>query len=190
MRKSKIVLCAIIASMVLSACGTPNAAQTSSVASKVVSSSVSSESSVDKDNETSEPKKPDESDVSSSANTSSTVTADSSSTTSTAESDSSVTEESGDNHTQELDENGLRPEFKAAMDSYEAFYDEYIEFMKSYSSNPTDLQLIKEYGSMLIELNNMDKALDEWDEDEMNDQELAYYIEVTSRVTQKLLELQ
>lgn len=121
---------------------------------------------------------------------SSTVPADTSSTASTIESDSSTVEESGGNNTQELDANGLRPEFKAAMDSYETFYDEYIEFMKTYASNPTDLQLIKEYGTMLVELNKMDKAFDEWDEDEMNDRELAYYLEVTSRVATKLLELQ
>ncbi len=29
--------------------------------------------------------------------------------------------------------NGMRPKFKEAMDSYEAFYDEYCTFMKKYN---------------------------------------------------------
>lgn len=50
-RKSKIVLCAIIASIVLGACGTANEVPTSSVPSTTISSSASSESGVDKEND-------------------------------------------------------------------------------------------------------------------------------------------
>ena len=84
---------------------------------------------------------------------------------------------------------GMRPEFKAAMDSYEAFYDEYCDFMKRYKENPADLTLLTQYGEMLSKAAEMSEKFEAWDENEMNTAELAYYIEVNSRVTQKLLEV-
>lgn len=51
----------------------------------------------------------------------------------------------------------LRPEFKEAMDSYESFYNEYCDFMIKYQENPTDLQLILEYGKILIKAEEMNK---------------------------------
>ena len=42
-------------------------------------------------------------------------------------------------------------EFKAAMDSYEAFIDEYVAFMKKYEkSDGTDPQMIADYGKYII----------------------------------------
>lgn len=84
---------------------------------------------------------------------------------------------------------GMRPEFKAAMDSYEAFYDEYCDYMKRYKENPTDLALLTQYGEMLSRAAEMSEKFEAWDENEMNAAELAYYIEVNGRVTQKLLEV-
>lgn len=85
--------------------------------------------------------------------------------------------------------NGMRPEFKEVMDSYEAFYDEYCDFMKKYKANPTDITLITEYASMVSKLADMDAKFNAWDESKMNAAELKYYVEVNSRVAQKLLEV-
>lgn len=84
---------------------------------------------------------------------------------------------------------GMRPEFKEAMDSYEAFYDEYCDFMKKYKANPSDITLITEYANMVSKLADMDAKFNAWDESEMNVAELKYYAEVSSRVAQKLLEV-
>lgn len=84
---------------------------------------------------------------------------------------------------------GLRPEFKEAMDSYEAFYDEYCDFMVKYKANPTDMKLITEYGDMLIKLSQMQEAFDAWEDEDLNDAELKYYLEVTNRITQKLIDI-
>lgn len=40
---------------------------------------------------------------------------------------------------------GMRKEFKEAMDSYEAVVDEYIAFMKKYNANPNDPALLVDY---------------------------------------------
>lgn len=105
----------------------------------------------------------------------------------TASDDNEETKPSTSNKNEATD--GLRPEFKEAMDSYEAFYDEYCTFMVKYKANPTDVNLLSEYSNMLIKLSEMEKAFNEWDEDELNAAELKYYLEVTNRITQKLLEI-
>ena len=84
---------------------------------------------------------------------------------------------------------GMRPDFKAAMDSYEAFYDEYCSFMKKYMENPTDLSLLGEYADMMSKSIEANQKFEAWDESDMNDAELSYYLEVNTRVAQKLLEV-
>ena len=83
----------------------------------------------------------------------------------------------------------IRPEFKEAMDSYEAFYDEYCDFMKKYNENPGDLKLLGEYSDMLEKLAEMDEKFSAWEEEDLNAAELKYYAEVNGRVTQKLLDI-
>lgn len=85
--------------------------------------------------------------------------------------------------------NGMRPAFVEAMDSYEAFYDDYCEFMKKYSANPTDITLLAEYAKMTSKLLDIESKFKAWDDSDMNNAELSYYIEVQGRITQKLLEV-
>mgnify|MGYP004444189401 CR=1 FL=1 len=82
--------------------------------------------------------------------------------------------------------NGMRPEFKEAMDSYEAFYDHYCEILKKVSEG-SDLTAMAEYSKMMLELSKMDQDFESWDGN-MNDAEAAYYIEVSLRIEKKLLE--
>ena len=84
---------------------------------------------------------------------------------------------------------GLRPEFKEAMDAYENFYTEYCDFLKEYNADPTDLNLLAKYGDMIERAEEMDEAFEAWDEGEMNSEELKYYLDVSNRVMQKLLEI-
>lgn len=86
--------------------------------------------------------------------------------------------------------NDLRPEFKDAMDAYEEFYDEYCELMLKYSENPTDLTILSEYSEMMGKALEFDEKIAKWENEEMNDAELEYYLEVTNRVTKKLLDAQ
>lgn len=84
---------------------------------------------------------------------------------------------------------GLRPEFKAAMDSYEAFYNEYCDFMNAYMANPADLGLLTKYAEFASKTAEMDETFAAWDESEMSNEELQYYLDVNNRVMQKLLEV-
>ena len=75
------------------------------------------------------------------------------------------------------------------MDSYESFMNEYVEFMKKYSADPTNTTLLKQYSSYLEKYDKFTEDVNKWDEDDMNDTELKYYLEVQSRVAKKLSEV-
>lgn len=83
----------------------------------------------------------------------------------------------------------IRPDFKAAMDSYEDFMDEYVAFMKKYSENPSDLDLLTDYAKFMSEYADFVADFEKWEDADLNTAETKYYIEVQSRVSQKLLEV-
>lgn len=89
----------------------------------------------------------------------------------------------------EADNNGLDPDFKAAMDSYETFMNEYVYFMKKYSENPSDLELLADYADYVSKYSEFVEDFEKWEDEEMNTAETAYYIDVQARVSKKLLEL-
>lgn len=85
---------------------------------------------------------------------------------------------------------GMDGDFKKAMDEYEEFMDEYVAFMKKYNqSNGTDLSLLSDYAKFTADYAEMLETFEEWDEEELSDEELAYYLEVQTRVTKKLAQI-
>ncbi len=84
------------------------------------------------------------------------------------------------------DDSRLRPEFKKAMDSYEAFYDEYIATMEKVAAGSDDAALLARYAKMMEQAVEMDKSLEEWDGD-MNSAEAAYSVDVSARVMKKMI---
>ena len=86
-----------------------------------------------------------------------------------------------------VDETLIRPEFKEAMDSYEAFFDEYIDFMNRYKANPTNAELLMQSADMLTKEATMLKEFDDWEKTgDMTTAETAYYLEVHARIYEKL----
>ncbi len=83
---------------------------------------------------------------------------------------------------------GMRPEFKEAMDAYEEFYDEYFDFMKKYMDNPSDLSLLTEYMEFLGQIDEVEKKFDAWDDEDLNTAEASYYLDVATRISKKSLE--
>ena len=85
---------------------------------------------------------------------------------------------------------GMRPEFKTAMDSYENFMNEYVNFMKKYMADPSDMSLLMDYTDYMSKYSDFVEDFEEWeDDDDMNAAETAYYIDVQARVSKKLLEI-
>ena len=88
------------------------------------------------------------------------------------------------------DSGDIDPDFKEAMDSYEEFIDEYVEFMKKYmASDGTDLSIISDYANYMKKYAEFADDFKNWETEDLNTAETAYYIEVQARVTQKLLEI-
>lgn len=106
-------------------------------------------------------------------------------TTETAEEEAEPSEEADS----DADSGLLSPEFKKTMDDYEAWFDHYCEVMKKYEENPSDLELLSEMTDLLSEETKMLDQMENMDESEMNNAELAYYLEVTARIEKKLLEV-
>lgn len=102
-----------------------------------------------------------------------------------------TTEKKAEEATEKKESNatGIDPNFKAAMDSYEEFMDDYVAFMKKYNANPNDLTLLTDYFDYLDEYADMVKEFDKWEDEDLNNEEMDYYLEVQTRVTQKLLEV-
>lgn len=96
------------------------------------------------------------------------------------------TAESGTNG---AEDSSMDPDFKAAMDSYEAFFDEYAAIMKKYKEDPADLSILADYTKYMGQYADMMQKMEAWENEDLNAAELAYYLEVQNRITQKLLEI-
>ena len=84
---------------------------------------------------------------------------------------------------------GVDPDLKAFLDSYEEFMDEYIEFMQKYMANPTDLNLLGEYADIMAKYQDFETKINKYDSKQMSSADAAYYLEVTTRVTQKMMKI-
>lgn len=84
------------------------------------------------------------------------------------------------------------PEFKAALDQYEAFIDGYCDFLEAYLTADTDTQLsmMEDYAAWMSQYTEVMDAVRTLDacQDEMTPAQLSYYIEVTARVSQRMIE--
>lgn len=84
------------------------------------------------------------------------------------------------------------PEFKAALDQYEAFIDGYCDFLEAYLKADTDTQLsmMEDYAAWMNQYAEVMDAVRTLDacQDEMTPAQLSYYIEVTTHVSQRMIE--
>ncbi|MCR4950848.1 MAG: hypothetical protein K6A40_05945 [Solobacterium sp.] len=83
---------------------------------------------------------------------------------------------------------GIRPEFKEQMEAYEAFFDEYIAFMKTYDSTNTSAAYLQKYMDFMTKYTDYMEKMDNVDESSLSPEEDKYYLEVTMRIEKKLLE--
>ncbi len=97
--------------------------------------------------------------------------------------------ESAAPETSEVSNDEIRPETKEALDSYEEFMGEYVDFMKKYNENSSDATLLKDYASYMLKYADMTDKFNKM-EDDLNDAELSYYLKVQARVLDKLSEIQ
>lgn len=98
-----------------------------------------------------------------------------------------VQEEKPEETGEVVTDNTIRPEVKEAIDAYEAFIDEYCEYMVKYEeSDGTDPKLLLEYMQMVGKLESYSTKIDDMEGD-LTDAEYWYYVEVINRCNEKLL---
>ena len=88
---------------------------------------------------------------------------------------------------EESQASGIRPDVKEAIDAYEAFIDEYCEFITVYSDDPTNAELIAEYLEFVVKLEEEERKIDALDKD-LTEEEDVYYTGVLLRCSEKLNE--
>ena len=86
------------------------------------------------------------------------------------------------------DNSDIRTSFKEAMDSYEAFFDEYCEFMKKYKESDDTTGMLNDLNDYMAKYNETMDKMSELKDDNLSAVELEYYNEVNLRITQKLAE--
>lgn len=109
-------------------------------------------------------------------------------TTDTTQNNSLSSEKTSSSKTEGNADGLIDSEFKAAMDSYEEFFDEYVEIMKKYKENPTDMSILASYTSYMGQYTEMMQKFEKWENEDLNDAEMAYYLEVQARISKKLME--
>ena len=82
---------------------------------------------------------------------------------------------------------GIDPDFKAAMDSYEAFFNEYVAFMEKYANSDDPTSMLADLAIYMERYAETMEKLEAIDEGELTNEEALYYAEVSSRISQKLI---
>ena len=81
------------------------------------------------------------------------------------------------------------PDFKKMMDSYEAFFDEYVEFMQKYENSGDVLSMMDDYSDYLTKYADYMEKLYAVDTNNLSVADAAYYTEVSARIVKKLAEI-
>lgn len=82
---------------------------------------------------------------------------------------------------------GVSAEFKAAMDSYEEFFDGYVLFMKAYKESADISSMANEYTAMMQQYVQTMGELQKIDQNTLSSEDALYYAEVMLRINQKIL---
>ena len=99
-----------------------------------------------------------------------------------------MTSESQETEEKSNKANGVTPELKEFLDSYEEFMDEYVAFMKKYQTATDTSSMLMDYLAFMQKYSDFSEKANAYDTNEMSTADAAYYLEVTSRVSQKLLQ--
>lgn len=105
----------------------------------------------------------------------------------TAEGKSDINDTDAESAVKNGDYSLVTPSFKKTMDDYEAFYDDYIAFMKKYSTSDDMVSMLNDYTEMMNKLDRWSKEINAIDTNKLSAADRAYYLLVTVRVNNKLM---
>lgn len=86
----------------------------------------------------------------------------------------------------------INPELKKALDDYEVFINQYCDFLDAYLTADTNEQLamMSDYTAIMSQYSDVADAIRALGEcrDQMNSEELKYYLDVTNRCSTRMIE--
>ena len=85
-----------------------------------------------------------------------------------------------------INTNGIRPEFQKSMESYEAFFDEYVEFMNAFKKDSSNLSMLAQYAEFMSKYEQAMLELDSIDESKLTDAENRLFLDTQLRINNKL----
>ena len=95
--------------------------------------------------------------------------------------------ENENNIVEDKNNDEVSADFIALMDTYEEFFDDYIEFMTKYNESKDTMAMLTDYLDYLAKFAETMEAFEAIEGQEMTDAEALYYAEVQLRISQKLL---
>ncbi len=103
-----------------------------------------------------------------------------------------VIKESDSTEDFEADAGVVTPEFKEMMDSYEEFFDEYVELMNKVSTADSMemVELMGKYSEYMQKYTEIMEKMDAINQEELSVADALYYTEVTTRIYQKMAKTQ
>lgn len=96
---------------------------------------------------------------------------------------------SGEEETADISSGEVNPDLKAFLDEYEAFMDDYVEFMKKYTESGSSVEMLSDYMTMIQRYADFASAAEKYNPEEMSAADAAYYLDVTTRISKKMLEV-
>ena len=91
---------------------------------------------------------------------------------------------------EQKDSSQVDPNFKATMDSYEQFFDQYVAFMQKYKDSNYSADMLVDYTKMMQQYSDTMTKMDSIDQGSLSAADDAYYVEVLGRISQKLAVVQ
>ncbi len=76
------------------------------------------------------------------------------------------------------------------MADYESFMNKYVDFMKKYKNSSDTTSMLSEYSSLMQDYAKFADSVKDYNQSNLSASDWAYYLEVTTRVTKKLAEIQ
>ncbi len=107
-----------------------------------------------------------------------------------------VIEEVVEEPTQNLEEkeeasiNGIDPDFKEAVDSYEKFMNEYVDFINEFNAATDNTSMMAKYLEYMGQYADTMSKLDGLEQEDLSTEEVIYYNEAMTRILKKLNEIQ
>lgn len=87
----------------------------------------------------------------------------------------------------ESSSSGVGNDVKEFVDCYEDFMNAYCDFMETYDSS--DVSALTEYTKLLGEYAEWTQKAEDFDDDDLNNDELAYWMDAQNRINKRLLEV-